>query len=145
MKNHASTQSFITSTENIVTSYIEDNGGDVRSFYTSSAFKQDMYDIPRPNFGSSSDMFNGLKICINDTWGYYINIKNYSSDGKTYSGTLHFTIYDHFGLDDSDVEKFGWTQGFSAWYTLQHYTGCEGAYIPFITYIEFDVPISGTI
>ena len=145
VRNHASTQAFVNSNKSIITEYIENNGGDVRGFYTSNAFKQDMYDVPRPAFSSGDDMLNGLKICINDTWGYYVNIKNYSSDGDSYQGTLHFTIYDHFGLDDNDVEKFGWTQGFSAWYTLQHYTGCAGAYVPFITYIEFDVPISGTI
>lgn len=145
VKNHSSTQSFVTNVQNIVTEYIKNNGGDIRSFYTKESFKQDMRSVPRPAFSSPDDMLNGLKICINDTWGYYVNITNYYSNGSTYRGTLHFTIYDHFGLDDNDVEKFGWTQGFSAWYTLQHYTGCNGAYKPFITYIEFDIPISGTI
>lgn len=145
VKDHSSTQEFINNTKNIITKYIKSNGGDIRKFYTGSDFKAEMYDVRRPRFSSLSDMGNGLKICINDTWGYYVNIKNYSSDGKSYKGTLHFTIYDHFGLDDNDVEKFGWTQEFSAWYVLQHYTSCKGAYVPFITYIEFDVPISGTI
>ena len=145
VRNHDATVDFINSNKSIITEYIETHGGDIWSFYSSSDFRQDMYDVPRPAYGTAADMLNGLMICLHDTWGYYVNIKDYSSDGETYSGTIHFTIYDHFGLDDNDVETFGWTQGFSAWYTLQHYTGCEGAYKPFVTYIEFDVSISGTI
>ena len=33
------------------------------------------------------------------------NLTDYSSDGKKFSGTLHFTLYEHFGLDKPDVEK----------------------------------------
>lgn len=56
-----------------------------------------------------------------------------------------FTLYDHFGLDQADVEKFGFEAGFRSWYVLQHYSEYNYAYKPFLTMMEFDVTISGTI
>ena len=58
-----------------------------------------------------------------------------------FEGTLHFKYFDHFGLEESDNI---WAPGFCDWYTLQHYDRFNKAYKPFITYIEFDEPFSGT-
>lgn len=52
-----------------------------------------------------------------------------------------FKYFDHFGLEESDHI---WAPGFCDWYTLQHYDRFNKAYKPFITYIEFDEPFSGT-
>lgn len=41
----------------------------------------------------------GLKICVNDTRGNFIEIKDRTCDGYTFSGT----IYDYFGLNDTDI------------------------------------------
>ena len=44
------------------------------------------------------------------------------------------------------LEKiYGWTQQFCAWYVLQHYKNCKGAYKPFISYMDFDVSFSGSL
>lgn len=55
--------------------------------------------------------------------------------------TLHFTLYDHFGLDLQDVVD----QGVCTWYILQHYAGYNNAYRPFLTLIEFDITFTGLI
>lgn len=69
-----------------------------------------------------------------------------NSLGTSFSGTLSYSLIDHFGLDDNDVEKiYGWTQQFCAWYVLQHYKNCKGAYKPFISYMDFDVSFSGSL
>ena len=59
----------------------------------------------------------------------------------------HYKIYDYFGLDDEDIKsrKFQALAGFRAWYILQRYDGLYGAYRPFITKMEFDVPFSGNV
>lgn len=73
-------------------------------------------------------------------------LKNFRCTGSTFSGTLSYSLFDHFGLDDNDVEKiYGWTQQFCAWYVLQHYKNCKGAYKPFISYMDFDVSFSGSL
>jgi hypothetical protein len=63
-----------------------------------------------------------------------------------FSGTLHFCIYDHFGLDQPDVEKtYVNLAGFRAWYVLQHYDYFNGSFVPFVTLMEFDVPFESDI
>lgn len=42
------------------------------------------------------------------------------------------------------MKKFIAYDGFVAWYTLQHYTGANGKYQPFVTYVEFEEQISGS-
>lgn len=100
-------------------------------------------------------MKNGLTLCVDDTWGNYIELKNYTCNGSTFSGTLRFTVYDDFGLDDNDVSGNSYSalknliidfdSGFGSWYVLQHYTGCQGKYKPFINYMESEIDFSGSL
>ncbi len=142
---HSSTQEFANQNVSVIKKYIELCGGDIRYASLLPDFYNEMDAIRRPNYSSLADTFNGLMICVHDTWGYFVELTNYYSNGRTYQGTVHFTVYDHFGLDAPDIEKYGFIEGFNAWFVLQHYTGCNGAYTPFITLIAFDMPISGTI
>ena len=87
---------------------------------------------------------SGLRICVDSLWGNQIEVKSYNRTGNSYSGVLEFTLYDHFGLDAPDVEKFGFLAGFRAWYILQHFDRFNGAYKPFVTVINFEVPFSGS-
>jgi hypothetical protein len=99
----------------------------------------------RPVLGN---LTNGLTICVNDTWGNYIDIDDYYLDGKNYSGTIKFTVYDTFGLDENDVTSKNPLKNISsfyAWFVLQHYEGSSGKYKPFTTYIEFEVPFGGSV
>ena len=90
--------------------------------------------------------------------GNNITITDYKFDGKKFSGKIHYTIYDHFGLDPKDMEKskplpilnfikynFKDEAGFASWFILQHYEIFEMAYKPFVTYIEFDESFEGTV
>ncbi len=142
---HSSTQEFASQNVSVIKKYIELCGGDIRYASLLPDFYNEMHAIRRPNYSSLADTFNGLMICVHDTWGYFVELTNYYSNGRTYQGTVHFTVYDHFGLDAPDIEKYDFIEGFNAWFVLQHYTGCNGAYTPFITLIAFDMPISGTI
>ena len=62
-------------------------------------------------------------------------------------------MYDIFGLNEEDLTdsaakfapSFGTLFAFRAWYILQHWDKYEGDYKPFITYIEFDKEIEGTV
>jgi hypothetical protein len=108
-----------------------------------SAFAQN---VSYPRFHENSDIIHGLTICVNDTWGNTVEVKDYNFDGEHFSGTLHFCIYDHFGLDQPDVEKtYVNLAGFRAWYVLQHYDYFNGSFVPFVTLMEFDVPFESDI
>ena len=94
---------------------------------------------------NSSYLFGGLTISINDLWGSNVCITNYSSNGTNFSGTLHFTLYDHFGLDKPDVEKiYGDLAGFRAWFELQHNKKYSSKFQPYINLMEYDVYFEGS-
>jgi hypothetical protein len=135
---HASTRRFIEETAEIVRTYLESHGGDLAALQSDTNFNKDMKKIYGPKFNTKADLLGGLTICLNDTWGYYANVADYEFDGKNYSGTIRYTVYDHFGLDQDDLSGRNWYKGafppFAAWYTLQHYKGCEGQYKPFDLY-----------
>ena len=101
--------------------------------------------MKRPVFNTDNDLKQGLQICVNGLWGNEIIVKSYTCDGLNYSGTLTFTLYDHFGLDTDDINAHGAKPGFVSWYILQHYTDYKGKYRPFLTLMSFDVPFSGKI
>lgn len=62
------------------------------------------------------------------------------SSGNSFTGTLVFHSYDHFGLDTGDLEQ---TYGFVVWFTLQHHDRFNGKYVPPISVVDVEVPISG--
>jgi len=147
--DHPSTQRFIEKTKAAIIEFLQSNNGDITSSNIGTDLDTELKKIDRPAYSGLEDLFTGLKICVNDTWGYYIEIKNYQFDGTHFNGIIKYTIYDHFGLDTGDITDKNWylgqTSQFGAWYVLQHYTGCEGKYKPFITYIETEVPFSGKV
>lgn len=98
-------------------------------------------------FSGKDYLFNGMTLSINGLWGNNIQVLDFQSDGNHYSGTLRFTLYDHFGLDQPDVEnpKYVALAGFRAWFVLQHYDKFGGKYQPYINIFEYDVPISGRL
>ncbi len=99
-----------------------------------------------------------MTIAVNDVWGYTIYVKDYilKSDG-TFSGTLVFSMFDHFGLNEEDLHKGKiftdftlqtakrMLAGFRAWFFLQHYKGFEGKYKPFITRMNFEEIFTGEL
>ena len=149
---HPSTVNYRNLAQQAIINYIKNNNGDPSGAINNQAIKKALADAA-PVYDQPDDYSNGLTICVNDTWGSYIEIKNYQFDGMTFSGTLKYTIYDHFGLDDLDMTgNYGgqsWIVGhlpyFSAWYVLQRYTACNGKYKPFITYIEHEFAFSGNL
>ncbi len=101
--------------------------------------------VYQPVYNTWLDKTNGLTICIDGLWGNKIEVISYSINDNSYSYTLRYTLYDHFGLDQADVEEYGYLDGFRSWYILQHYSGYNSAYRPFLTMIEFDVTVTGFI
>ena len=81
-----------------------------------------------------------------------MEIIEYEFDGINYSGTIQYTLFDHFGLDELDITEssnvsdfLGYTAEFGSWFVLQRYVNCNSKYKPFITYIVFTQPFSGRI
>ena len=95
---------------------------------------------------SRSYLLGGMTLSINDLWGSSVDISTYEVEENSFNGVLHFRLYDHFGLDQPDVEKiYVNLAGFRAWFVLQHYDAFNGKYKPFINVFDYYVPFSGTL
>ena len=117
-------------------------------------------------FSSFSDKLHGLTFALNDTWGFKVTLLNYRYDATTkkYWAKLKFDVFDHFGLDKDDVEKFGSMEnvqkragklapvapdsicqqaadGFCSWFILQYKRG----YKPFVTMMSKEIEIEGRL
>ncbi|HFE47711.1 MAG TPA: DUF3289 family protein [Chromatiaceae bacterium] len=103
------------------------------------------------NFSSFWDKISGLGITVHQVWSAKAELKDFhvESSGRFWLCWLHYTFYDHFGLDWEDILKHGddrlpkYHTGdqFKAWYILQHYRTAK----PFITEMSRKVYISGRI
>jgi len=149
VSEHSTTQEYIDLVKNIFISQLAIHHGNIFELEYKEETKSSNVLYNRimenrgkfPVFNSWADTLGGLRITVNDTWGNNVEVRNYSKDGNRLSGTLHFTIYDHFGLDQPDVEKvYVNLAGFRAWFVLQHYKEFNGQYKPFVTMMEIDVP-----
>jgi hypothetical protein len=111
--------------------------------------------VPAFNQGSKAlstgDFNNGLGLMINGVQYVYAIATDYGYDaaGSTYGIKLKYIFYDVFGLDDTDLTRFGASSdsslsksaiGITAWWQLQHQFG----YAPLVTRIvvekEYTVP-----
>ncbi|MCL6574041.1 MAG: DUF3289 family protein [Bacillus sp. (in: Bacteria)] len=63
-----------------------------------------------------------FEITIHGFEGNSIELSSVRKNGSTYSGTLHFKLWDNFGLDEEDVTQQRYAAGLRSWYILQHYT-----------------------
>ena len=87
--------------------------------------------IKRPQFSDYYDALHGLKILTNDIWAYEVRVLEYYKNSNILSIDLQYNLYDHFGLDYPDIQKFD-QEIFYAWFVLQHFRG----YKPLLTNIE---------
>ncbi|WP_036639308.1 DUF3289 family protein, partial [Paenibacillus durus] len=95
--------------------------------------------INQPAFNGFLDSkVKGYGITIHGFEGNSIKLSSVKKNGSTYSGTLHFMLWDNFGLDEEDVTQQRKWGGLRSWYILQHYTELKGRHKPFLTIIEFD-------
>ena len=96
-------------------------------------------------------MGNGLFLMINGVAYVFVYVQayEYHSCTEEYTIKLKFALYDVFGLDDVDLNRFGadtdWStsdtaMGITAWWQLQHQFG----YVPLITraVVERDFTVS---
>ncbi len=148
-REHSTTQDYINLVKSQFIKELKANNGNISALEYTQGNALDLYiqdNATYPVFKSLTDIFGGLTMSVHDTWGNTIDVRDYSVENNKFKGTLHFRIYDHFGLDLPDVEKkYGYLAGFRAWFVLQHYDGYNGQYKPFVTIMEFDIPFEGEL
>jgi nicotinamide mononucleotide adenylyltransferase len=66
-------------------------------------------DIKRPNFAKISDTIKGFTFAINYLQAYSVQVTEYAynSERNKFDAMIEIALYDHFGLDFKDIEKFG--------------------------------------
>lgn len=134
LQEHASTKRFVERAKVILAERIKLEGEGL----SQKPITKGELEKARPVFNTNSDTFaGGLTFAINDTWAHQVELTYYDFVNENdYKGKMKVTLYDNFGLDKPDIEKkFGYMEGFRAWFILQHVRG----YKPFVTVIEFDV------
>ena len=158
------TQSLISEVKRLLHKALRVVNGDISRLSISNYIGQ--FNIKRPMFSSFSDKLHGLTFALNDTWGFKVTLLNYRYDATTkkYWAKLKFDVFDHFGLDKDDVEKFGSMEnvqkqageyasvaldsicqqaadGFGSWFILQYKRG----YKPFVTMMSKEIEIEGRL
>lgn len=148
-KDHDNTEEFIKRSLERLKKQLKKNNYELStlSYKKGNEYDRFIQDGVYPKFTKFDDNFNGMGILIHDIWSCNILVKNYKVTKKKYSGTIQYTFYDHFGLDQYDMEKkfVVALAGFRAWFTLQHYKKYNKKYKPFVTVFKFDVKFEGNI
>ncbi len=145
VRTNSSTEVFLIAIENWVTRVLRENDGNIAKLVDNTILtKRSRYN---PSFGKEdlNNLFGGLTIAINDVWSYQVRMIGFSKENTflpSYKIVCEIILWDHFGLDFPDMEKFSDThQGFVAWFILQHFRG----YRPFITKVKFNHTFNVTI
>lgn len=145
-----STQRFCAGVEKMLIDKIKNSGGDLSQvedkqvYFGSEAGYRSSHPYGHPAFPYSRDMnlFKGLTIAINDVWSYRVSLISFKQTGNDYKARYEVILFDHFGLDYPDMEKFySYGAGFRAWFVLQHLRG----YKPFLTKVKFEKEFEGKI
>jgi hypothetical protein len=95
-------------------------------------------------FNTTAESLDGLTVTFDTVSHSFIYVTGYSYSSATgkYDIDLLFELYDAFGLDDEDIQKYGYKsafyrvlaqhKGFTAWWQLQH----QFRYAPLITKVS---------
>ena len=99
-------EKFIKVVKDALYEHLAETSGNAKAIYVN---REELKDLQHPKFLISKDKGKGLTFALNDTWGFKVTLLNYRYDAATkkYWVKLKFDIFDHFGLDVEDVEKFG--------------------------------------
>ncbi|WP_045520543.1 DUF3289 family protein [Neobacillus niacini] len=152
-REHETTKAYVDYVKNALVDELKKNGGNLgalrfdKSTKATNTFYQNIQDnASYPTFSSWGDRIGGLTITVNDTWGNTISVKDFSVENNHFEGVMHVRLYDHFGLDQPDVEKmYVNLAGFRSWFVLQHYEDYDGEYKPFVSLMEMDIPFEGEL
>jgi len=107
-------------------------------------FQKELNNLVRPKYNKLGDKISGTFFMINDTHGITVDVLDYTFCNKcnNYKASLRLNLYDNFGLDQEDVEKFATANwGVYGWFVLQHYNAFKTGYKPFITRMTAKYPI----
>ena len=100
---HTSVKKFVKSIEEALTRELRKTSGRLGGVDISR------YAIKKPDFSSPDDHFNGLMFAIHHLLAYSVDVSKYAFDSEynKYDAAVQIVFYDHFGMDFSDVKKFG--------------------------------------
>ncbi|RAT70778.1 DUF3289 family protein, partial [Lonsdalea populi] len=156
VRAHPETQAFVTRLQSGINTIIRSQRGEINTLplevWMQEYNRKNDKKLWPPAFHNTSDIIGGLTMSINDVWAAKAELVQYDRVGRYYTGKVRVTFYDHFGLDIPDIgpdptngsiKKYGMLAGFRGWFILQHMK--QFGYKPFITVMEMDYPIKGTL
>ena len=139
VREHDSTKEFEQQIRNKLSTELNKYRGDI------NRWEENIRLDGHPVFSTTTDLFQGLKIAINDVWAYEVQIIEYNLSDRCYKGKFSLTLYDHFGLDEPDIRNKPpkYLDGFRCWFILQHLD--RFSYRPFVTKIELEYSFEGRL
>ena len=150
VSEHKNTQAYMNDFSEVFKQFLQDNNGDYSAFANSGDFKDALENenvlLSKYSLDGWDSLLGGEYMAIHSWTDSIVEVKSLEvlPDGS-YTGVLHFTFSDNFGLDSIDVKQFQLLAGFRSWYILQHYDKYKDKYKPFKTIVEIDYPISGNL
>ena len=170
--NHPKTIAYVDAVVGLLNNYLSQNSGNISGLYydenlwtnpilrrqhpmvnaMAQGIANGRTELQEPYYGHDNGV-PGLTLAIDSWYGNKFEIVSFNKSGNSYSGTLRFSFYDHFGLDTSDLEdkkygnmQAGFVPGFRQWYILQHWSGLAASVQPkpFVTKVSFTIPFQGT-
>lgn len=107
VEDHENTETYVNEISEIFEDLIKSNNGNIASVKYDKNNRDDSSMVSKMsnkvNEPIYNDYFSGLGICVDGLYGNRIEVTSYEFDGVNYKYTLHFTMYDIFGLDSSDI------------------------------------------
>ena len=129
--------------------FLEKNNGNFKDFPYTQDFKEALKDngvLLSTYAYKGTDTLTGLRMAIHGWTESDVDVEMFEVlPNGTYHGRLKFTFIDNFGLNSTDIDKFGALAGFRSWYILQHYDKYNGKYKPFRTVVTIDYPFMGKL
>ena len=145
VRDHDSTRRFEQQIRSGLSAALNRYKGDINRL----TINQDIILVGNPRFNTTSDKIRGLTIAINDVWAYEVRITEYDLSDRCYRGKFNVVLYDHFGLDEPDIDDvdhgrlYGLAAGFRDWFILQHLD--RFSYRPFVTRIDLEYSFEGRL
>lgn len=141
VRKNKSTRDYVKYAIFTIKKYLKQYDGDIYELIKDNSINKEFQ--MSTTFPKFENPFTGLMIAIHVTHGNNIKITNAKIENNVLKCKLKFDIFDHYGLNDDDLNcskltiKFKDLAGFRSWYYLQHSVNYKGKFKPFVTHVVF--------
>lgn len=142
---HENTTAYANGVKDCIDELLAENGGDMKALKYDKENRSTLPLVAKmaandstKNLPVYSEMINGLGLNVDDLYGNKIEVTSFNKNGDSYEYTLHYTMYDIYGMKELSEKSFVMSLGYNSRFVMQHYDAFDGENVPYVTYMEFD-------